>query len=240
MQLATYDLNQSFPPGYWISRPSDLRAEELEGFVQVASKYAWPGRSKADPDPKGEAGGEGLCQWHSMDLLRDLWGNGSSGSEESDPCMEEEAESCLRVLILRRGFVAKGKRAVVNLEDAVRLGPREEKSRTPRARMVQGRLYEKRIKRNWIAQTFPKEEVVHEKIQVRVAVVEMERFETLGEEVRVAELTHLFVGTYGSGMWWTIFMAAGSCVMWLVPHINFWYHEGTLMDADLQSQRNAA
>ena len=29
-----------------------------------------------------------------QDLLRDLW---SRGGETSDPCMEEEAESCLRV-----------------------------------------------------------------------------------------------------------------------------------------------
>lgn len=66
--------------------------------------------------------------------------------------------------------------------------------------------------RTWIAEHFP---------QVRVATVEMERF-SIGEEIRLAKLAQIYIGTYGSGMWWPIFMERGSYVMWLVPYVHLW------------------
>lgn len=58
----------------------------------------------------------------------------------------------------------------------------------------------------------------HDDSLLRVAVVQMEEF-TLQEEVALAAMTDVLVGTVGSAMWWAIFMPPGACVVWLMPKL---------------------
>ncbi|CAJ1407306.1 unnamed protein product, partial [Effrenium voratum] len=169
--LQVADLRTCHGGGVWISRTGKLSREELDAFVQVAGSFpGWSGRSKKE-------------------LLQLVWGQGRQG----DDCLLEQT-GCLRVLIVRRGAMARGKRTVVNLPEAL----------------------------SWISAHYSADEV-------RVAAVEMEQF-TIGEEIALAQLADVFIGSYGSAMWWPIFMAEGSCVMWLTPHVKFWYHKGRPMD----------
>ncbi|CAK9095798.1 unnamed protein product [Durusdinium trenchii] len=159
--------------GFWTSRHSRLKAEELEAFVQVASSFPWPGRSEEE-------------------VLHDVWGH-DGFDPLADPCVRRQAR-CVRVLIVRRGQAAHGRRSLVNLADAL----------------------------TWISQTYPANEV-------RVATIEMEKL-SLGEEIAVAKLADIFIGSYGSGMWWPIFMAPNSCVVWLTPHVHMWFLEQRSID----------
>ncbi|CAE7405380.1 unnamed protein product [Symbiodinium sp. CCMP2456] len=150
--------------GFWCSRNGPLTAPELRLFRVVATQFPfWGGRSK-------------------QELLSEVWGlpKASAPAVSADPCLEIQSRSCLRVLIIRRGSLARS-RAIVNLDDASR----------------------------WAETSFPSSEV-------RIAVVQMEQF-SIGEEIALAELTDIFIGAYGSAMWWPVFMAAGCCAMWLYP-----------------------
>eukprot|EP00913_Durusdinium_trenchii_P025353 g23802.t1 len=85
--------------GFWTSRHSRLKAEELEAFVQVASSFPWPGRSEEEP-------------WSAME---------SKHMKHMLVTLKALAR-CVRVLIVRRGQAAHGRRSLVNLADALTLG----------------------------------------------------------------------------------------------------------------------